>query len=163
VLVAALADPDCGVAGTAANLLTGLGKKRAVRGRPRTRKVADAMRALCVMAAAEDVDAARAFVGPGGLKVIDRTYDPDLEFAPDEDRDGDHDPRTERSVDTIVRADLTEVPYADLVAAGTPACRESTCTIRAGAGVTITLGFVPARDGGLWLDAVERHDTGRCD
>ena len=163
VLVAALADPDCGVAGTAANLLTGLGKKRAVPGRPRNRRVADAMRALCVMAAADDADAARGFVGPAGLKVIDRTYDPDLEFAPDEDRDGDHDPRTERTVDTVVRADFTEVPYGDLVATGTPACRENTCTIRVGAGVNLTLGFVPARDGGLWLDAVERHDTGRCD
>jgi hypothetical protein len=163
VLVAALADPDCGVAGTAANLLAGLGRKRGLPARPRSRKAADAMRALCVLAAADHVEAARAFVGPAGLKQIERSYDPDLEFVDDENRDGDGDPRTERTVDTIVRADLTDIPYADHLAGGGATCRENTCTIRAGAGVTLTLGFVPARDGGLWLDAIERHDRGGCD
>src|SRR5690349_13199283 len=55
VLLAALADPDCGVAGAASVVLASFGRSQAAPPRPRNRKVAAAMRTLCVLAAAENV------------------------------------------------------------------------------------------------------------
>jgi len=162
LLVEAARDPDCGVAATAATTLNGFGKKDAMPRRPRTRKVADAMRALCVMAAADAVDAARPFVGPTGLKVIERTYDANLEFAKDDDddADGDHDPRTSRTVETVTGKDLVEIPFDADIPAAMARCKGTVCALPGGVELTFT--FAPARDGGLWLDAIERHDRGDC-
>lgn len=159
-LTAAARDPDCRVAAAAAVALVELGKPHAVPARPRTKKPADAMRALCVMAAANMPDAAAAFVGPRGLKVVERTYDADLEFAPDDNLDGDNDPRTESKVDTVVRRDFEDIPFDDELPVALAHCTGTTCAI--GAGVELTFAFVPAKDGGLWLDTIERRDRGDC-
>jgi hypothetical protein len=165
-LIEASRDPDCGVAAAAATELVNLGKRDAVPRRPRTRQVSGALRALCVMAAADAVAAAAPFVGPSGLKVIERTYDPDLEFAPDDaDTDGDHDPRTERTVETITRPALVAIPFEADLPAVVPHCKASgltsVCAVP-GQGVVLTFTWVNARDGGLWLDTIERHDRGDC-
>lgn len=125
------------------------------------------MRALCVMAAADAPELAAGFVGPTGLKVIERTFDPALDFATDDiNADLDNDPRTERRVETITRKDLVAIPFdTELPAAMarcTPHDRGMTCALPGGVGIELTLWFIPARDGGLWLDAIERHDRGDC-
>jgi hypothetical protein len=159
-------DPDCRVAAHAAIALATAGKPDALPRRPRSRKTADAMRALCVLAAADElaapgaVDAADAFVGPSGLQIVERTYDGNREFAAgdDDDADGDHDPRTNRTVITTSRKDLEVIPFNADIARAT--CTATTCTLPGG--IELAFAWKPARDGGLWLDAIERRDRGDC-
>lgn len=159
-LTAATRDADCQVAAAAATTLVSLGKPHALPARTRSKKPVDAMRTLCVMAAADLPDAAADFVGPRGLKVVERSYDPDLEFAPDDNLDGDNDPRTETKVETVVRRDFEDIPFDTEIPAAMKHCAGTTCSV--GAGVELSFGFVPAKDGGLWLDTIERHDRGDC-
>ena len=160
-LADATRDRDCQVAAAAMTVLARHGRRDALPRRPRTRRVADALRAWCLMAATDAVRAAATFVGPGGLKVIESSYDANLELAPDDDdADGDHDPRTSRTVQVTRRRELVAIPFdTDLVKAYAR-CRATTCPVSPG--IEIALQFVPARDGGLYLDAIERRARGDC-
>jgi hypothetical protein len=160
-LTEATKDPDCTLAATAAAALVQLGKPHALPSRPRNRKPADAMRALCVMAAADLPQVAAAFVGPKGLKVVETSFDADLEFAPDDNEDGDNDPRTTRKVETVIRRDFEDIPFDTEIPLAMKSCKGTTCTV-AGAGIELAFAFVPAKDGGLWLDTIERRDRGDC-
>jgi hypothetical protein len=161
-LVVAAKDPDCALAATAGITLASFGKKGFAPKRPKGKKAGDALRALCVMAAGDAVEAAADFIGPAGLKVVERTFDPTLEaLEDDENLDGDRDPRTSRTVETIAKKDLVDIPFATDLPTALAHCKGTVCSLP-GAGIELSLAFVPAKDGGLWLDAIERRDRGDC-
>jgi hypothetical protein len=160
-LTAATRDRSCVLAAAAANALVQLGKPHARPSRPRNKKTAEATRALCVMAAGDMVAVAAGFVGPRGLKIVERTFDADLEFAPDENADGDNDPRTDRRVETVTRKMFEDIPFDTELPLALESCQATTCPVP-GTGIELTLSFIPAKDGGLWLDTIERFDRGEC-
>ena len=56
---------------------------------------------------------------------------------------------------TLFLDEIGELPLA------LESCKATTCPVP-GTGSELTLSFVPARDGGLWLDTIERADRGGC-
>lgn len=128
-LVAAVKAKDCFVAASAARMLEVRGDKRFVPRRPRTTSPDVMMRALCVLASYETLqgnDESSLFAGfvpAKGLEHIKVAFDP----LSDVDTDGDGDPRTERTVTLLARADVVLPEVDDLVRAFRH-CKGTTCS-----------------------------------
>jgi len=128
VLVKAAAARDCTVAATAARVLAASGDRRFVPRRPRTRKPADLMRALCVLASYEQLQGAdepsllAGFVPKQGLERVTIAYDPLGEV----DGDGDGDPHTERTIDRVT-GDALVLPEIDDLVRALRRCAGTTC------------------------------------
>jgi hypothetical protein len=128
-LVIAARSKDCSVAATAARALEEAGDKRFVPTRPRTKSPEAMMRALCVLASYErlqgnDEDSRLAdFVPPKGLERITIAFDALAEV----DTDGDGDPRTERTVELVPRAEIV-VPEVDDLIRAFRHCTGTTCS-----------------------------------
>jgi hypothetical protein len=162
-LVAATADPSCAVAAAAAEALAGFGRTAYLPRRPRGRKVADAMRMVCVLAAGDHQPSPRNLIATRGLTVVERNFDPDREFdtsVPDDDGDGD--PRTQRIIDVFPRSEVTELPYAEELEAAMERCTGTTCTVPA-TGVKFHFGFAPGPGGALALSRIERQEPSGCE
>lgn len=127
-LVAAAKSKDCIVAAHAARTLAQRGDKRFVPARPRTSSPAAMMRALCVLAAYERLQAndepslLQQFVPPKGLERVNVAYDALGEV----DTDGDGDPHTSREV-TLVPRDEVVMPEVDDMSRAFKKCEGTAC------------------------------------
>jgi hypothetical protein len=161
-LVAATTDPACTVAAAAAETLAAFGKSSYLPRRPRGRKIADAMRMICILVAGDQQPSPRNLVAARGLTVIERSFDPDREFDPSvPDDDGDGDPRTLREIDVLPRAEVVTLPFAEELEAAMQRCSGATCTVP-GSGIQFRFGFVAAA-GGLALERIERFEPPGCE
>lgn len=128
-LVRATASKDCTVAAVAARTLEQRGDRAYVPSRARARTPAAMMRALCVLASYEPLQAAGepsllpGFVPPKGLERGIIEYD----ALSDTDLDGDGDPHTRRSLELVPRAELV-VPEAEDLARAMKRCTGTVCT-----------------------------------
>jgi len=128
-LVAATKTKDCFVAATAARALAVRGDKRFVPKRPKTTSVDVMMRSLCVLASYErlqpndESSLLPGYVPPKGLEHVNVAFDPLSEV----DTDGDGDPRTERTVMLVPRADVV-VPEVDDLIRAFRHCKGTTCS-----------------------------------
>lgn len=119
VLVAATRSRDCGVAATASRVLDQHGDHRFVPRRPRTASLGQVMRALCVLASYEALQASdeasllATYVPTRGLERTTITYDPLSEV----DSDGDGDPHTTHTAELVPRGDAVLPELEDLVRA----------------------------------------------
>ncbi len=147
-LVAAAKSKDCQVAATAARALAERGDKRFIPSRPRTSKPAAMMRGLCVLASYERLQAndetslLTTYVPAKGLEQVKIAFDALAEV----DTDGDGDPRTERTIAQVARAELV-VPESDDLVRAFRRCTGTTCTSD---DRDFTFGFAPGA-GGLVL------------
>ncbi|MGE0402206.1 MAG: hypothetical protein AB7T06_36225 [Kofleriaceae bacterium] len=118
-LVAAAKSKDCVVAAHAARALLQHGDKRFVPTRPRTSSQAAMMRALCVLAAYERLQAndepslLAQYVPPKGLERVTITYDALGEV----DTDGDGDPHTAREVTLVPKSEIVVPEVEDMIRA----------------------------------------------
>jgi hypothetical protein len=128
-LATAVKAKDCFVAASAARALEMRGDKRFVPKRPRTSSPDVMMRQLCVLASYERIQAndesslLPGFVPAKGLEHIKVAFDPLSEV----DTDGDGDPRTERTVTLIPKAELVMPEVDDMVRAFRH-CKGTTCS-----------------------------------
>ena len=158
-LVAATKSKDCYVAAQAARSLEVRGDKRFVPRRPRTRSPDAMMRALCVVASYErlqpndESSLLPSFVPPKGLEHVKVLFDPLSET----DTDGDGDPRTERSVNLIPKADVI-VPEIDDLIRAFRRCKGTTCSSD---DRDFRFGF-KVISGELWLASIELVDRPPC-
>ena len=119
---------DCEVAAAAGRALALRGDLRFLPDRARPRTEAQAMRALCVLASFERLQAndedsmLGAFVPARGLELIRVAFDPLAEV----DTDGDGDPRTERTLALVPRAELV-LPEVDDMVRAFGRCKGTTC------------------------------------
>jgi hypothetical protein len=158
-LVAAAKSKDCFVAAQAARSLEVRGDKRFVPRRPRTTKPDVMLRAICVLASYErlqpndESSLLPSFVPPKGLEHVKILFDPLSET----DTDGDGDPRTERSVNLIPKADVI-VPEIDDMIRAFRRCKGTTCSSD---DRDFRFGFKLV-SGELWLASIELVDRPPC-
>lgn len=127
-LVTAARATDCEVAAEAVRQLIDHGNKKLAPVRPRTRKVAPMMRAMCVLASYEL--AARegeptyllGYIPARGLDLVEIEYDPYSET----DDDGDGDPHTIRTTTLVPRTEVVLPELPDMVRA-LARCTGATC------------------------------------
>ncbi len=127
-LTSATRSPDCGVAAAAARTLDRHGEHKLVPKRPHTSKPDAMMRALCVLASYEQLQAAdetsplASYLPSRGLELLTITYNAYSEV----DTDGDGDPHTERSIDLIGR-DVAVLPEIEDLVRAMHHCTGTTC------------------------------------
>ena len=158
-LATAVKSKDCFVAASAARALELRGDKRFVPKRPRTTSPDVMMRELCMLASYERIQAndesslLPGFVPAKGLEHITIAFDALSEV----DTDGDGDPRTERTVTLIPKAELV-VPEVDDMVRAFRHCKGTTCSsddrdFRFGLKLV---------GGELWLASIELVDRPPC-
>jgi hypothetical protein len=127
-IVRATKATDCRVAASAAAFLVRSGEKKFAPAKPRTRKTAVMMRAMCLLASyeaalrADDPSFLLGYVPKKGLELVTTTYD---EYN-DVDTDGDGDPHTERKSVLVPRDEVTLPEVEDLIRAFAN-CAGTTC------------------------------------
>jgi hypothetical protein len=127
-VVRATRSPDCAVAAGAAQVLVRSGERKFGPARPRTRKPAAMIRALCVLASyeaglrADEPSFLLGYVPKKGLELVTTTYD---EYS-DDDRDGDGDPHTEKTSVIVPRDEVVLPEIEDLIRAFAH-CSGTTC------------------------------------
>jgi hypothetical protein len=136
-LVRAGSDPDCWFAAQVEGALSGAGDSR-FSGRPHTRDIAHNVRALCLAAAAEDMRVLDEYIPPG-QGTLEHYRVVDLEN------------HTRQDTTTVVQSGAHWI-VKDMVLA-LASCTETHC---AGGDHVVTLHFVPAPDGGLFLAGIDR-------
>lgn len=158
-LATAARSKDCFVAATAARALALRGDRRFVPRRPRGSSVEALMRQLCLVASYErlqgnDEDSLLpGFVPSKGLEHVMVTFDALAEI----DTDGDGDPRTERTVNLIPRAEIV-VPEVDDMIRAFRHCKGTTCS-------SDDRDFrfrLTAAGGELWLTSIEILERPPC-
>lgn len=127
-LVTAARAADCEVAAEAVRQLMNHGNKKLAPARPRTRKVAPMMRAMCVLASYElasgegEPTYLLGYIPARGLELVKVEYDP----YSDTDDDGDGDPHTLRTTTLVPRSEVVLPELPDMVRALTR-CTGATC------------------------------------
>lgn len=127
-LVKATKSPSCIVAAAASRALVSRGERTYSPARPRAKTAPPMMRALCVLASFEALQAADepsyllGYIPTRGLDVTRVTYDP----YNDQDTDGDGDPHTERSTVTVLRDEVVLPEIDDMIRAFAN-CTGTTC------------------------------------
>ena len=158
-LVTAVKAKDCYVAAAAARALEVRGDKRFVPKRPRTTSTEAMMRSLCVLASYErlqpndESSLLPGYVPPKGLEHVNIAFDPLSEV----DTDGDGDPRTERTVNLIPKAEVL-VPEVDDMIRAFRHCKGTVCSsddrdFRFG---------LKTINGELWVASIELVDHPPC-
>ena len=127
-LITATRSKDCGVAAAAARALDQRGDPRFLPRRPHTRSSAVMLRALCVLASYEALQASdepsllASYLPARGLERVIITYDP----LSDTDDDGDGDPHTVHTQDLVPRGDAV-LPELDALVRTLQHCTGAIC------------------------------------
>jgi len=159
-LIAASKATDCAVAAAAAHMFETRGDHRFGPKRPRTRKPAAMMRAMCVLANYEQMQRADepsyllGYVPAAGLELVRVTYDP----YSDEDADGDGDPHTIHTTDRLKRDEVVLPEIEDLIVA-LGHCKDTVCSSDER---DFRFGFKPGAGGDLVLTRLEVVEKPPC-
>lgn len=127
-LVTATKAKDCSIAAVAARTLVQRGESRFLPNRPHTRSAAAMLRAVCVLASYEALQASdepsllAGYLPAQGLERVIITYDP----LSDTDDDGDGDPHTVHSQELVPRADAV-LPEVDALVRTLRHCTGAIC------------------------------------
>jgi hypothetical protein len=128
-LATATRSPDCAVAAAAARQLVLRGEKKFGPARPASKTTAGMMRAMCVLASYEQLQAndepsyLLGYVPAKGLELVTVTYD----AYSDTDDDGDGDPHTIRTTTVVPRSEVV-LPEIEDLARAMASCKGTVCT-----------------------------------